>query len=377
MRSLAAAAWICAVDGATNTTLALGAAACTNRASCSDHGNCLNTVCVCGGGWSGDTCADATPTPPLTPPLCHNRTDCAGHGNCLNDEACLCDADWSGDTCAVPVPTPPPTPPSDGPVAARESMRYLLLVLLPFLGRAFESKITGKLQEWLCTVAFGGNALKEALIGSAKGGDADALNAAAIAGQDNSTCKMNWDEALVALGWSRRMGLAVGVLRLVFWHWMQPAMYAASLYAYWNQIDAVQQKLALVVGAREALYPLFTLKALWHKPIFLLANLSSPEKRLHSFLYYVATPEKYATSCALQGSSLEWLEIPLTSTLLPACDICGTAALIVGGMKGTLPAALAVGYSITTLGLVAGIALWGMAPGGCKIDPCPLCCPRE
>ena len=171
---------------------------------------------------------------------------------------------------------------------------------------------------------------------------------------------MSWDAALAALGWSPRMGRAVGALRLVFWHWLQPGMYALSLYAYWDQIDATQQKLGLVVGAREALYPLLTLVALWLKPIFLLANLSSPKNRVKSFLFYVAMPEKYVLACAHDGGLPAWLFFPLIWFFLPAADLCGTAALIVGGVKGTLPAALAVGYSVATLGWVALAAFFAM-----------------
>ena len=198
-------------------------------------------------------------------------------------------------------------------------------------------------------------------MGSAKGGDADELNADDIS---INNCKMSWDAALAALGWSQNMGCAVGALRLVFWHWLQPGMYALSLYAYWDEIDATQQKLGLVVAAREALYPLLTLVALRVQPIFLLANLSSPKNRVKSFLFYVAMPEKYVLRCAGEDGSLpSWLAIPLF-IFLPAADLCGTAALIVGAVKGTLPPALAVGYSVATLGWVSFVTL--MVSGYCK-----------
>ena len=180
---------------------------------------------------------------------------------------------------------------------------------------------------------------------------ADQLNAHDIAA---GWCSMSWDEALAALGWSPRMGRAVGALRLVFWHWLQPGMYALSLYAYWDEIDATQQKLGLVVGAREALYPLLTLVALLFKPIFLLANLSSPKERVFSFLLYVAMPEKYVMGCALgENDDFPNCLALLLFMFMVAADMCGTAALIVGAVKDTLPAALAVGYSIATVGGVA------------------------
>ena len=65
-------------------------------------------------------------------------------------------------------------------------------------------------------------------------------------------------------------------------------------------------------------------------------------------------PEKYVLFCANDsGRGLaEWLVWPLV-IFLPAADLCGTAALIVGAVHGTLPPALAVGYSVATLGWVA------------------------
>jgi hypothetical protein len=259
---------------------------------------------------------------------------------------------------------------SDGHDKAKESLLFLLLVAAPFLGRALESQVTMMLRNACCMRVFEGDVLKEAMLGSNQGGETDKLNAYDIAGKG---CSMRWDAALVVLGWSSRMGRSVGALRLVCWHWLQPGMYALSLYAYWDEIDATQQKLGLVVGAREALYPLLTLVALCTKPIFLLANLLSPKNRVESFLFYVAMPEKYVLYCASDdGRGLPLcLFIPLL-IFLPAADLCSTAALIVGAVKGTLPPALAVGYSVATLGWVAFAAyiangghVWEMHNGKC------------
>ena len=49
---------------------------------------------------------------------------------------------------------------------------------------------------------------------------------------------------------------------------------------------------------------------------------------------------------------------PRPRPFLPAADLCGTAALIVGAVKGTLAPALAVGYSVATLGWVSFAAFF-------------------
>jgi hypothetical protein len=334
LRFLATAAWLCALAQAANATLALGAAACTDRASCDGHGDCTNG-------------------------------------------ACACDAGWSGDTCAVAVPTPPPTPPPDGHDKAREGLHYLLLVLLPFLGRAIESHITNKLKERCCKRVFGSslregeegkgmNPLDKVFLSGATGGKADKLGLFDMAfggpGGDGAADQLSWDEAVKALGYEPCMGRAVGALRLVFWHWMQPAMYAVTIYAYWDTIDSTQKKLGLVVAAREALYLLCTLVALWRKPIFLLVNLDVQKQQRLSYCQFVAMPHNFLLRCAMVGSTACQRVLPYV--FLVAADLCGTAALVVGAMKGTLSVALAVGYSVATLGWVA-LVLTGL--GDCPM----------
>eukprot|EP00128_Syssomonas_multiformis_P009042 Colp12_sorted_trinity150504_noHs@19091 len=65
------------------------AATCATRADCSNHGDCVNSECVCDGGWVGVTCGA---------PFCASRGDCSNHGNCVN-AACACDAGFQGSRC--------------------------------------------------------------------------------------------------------------------------------------------------------------------------------------------------------------------------------------------------------------------------------------
>ena len=55
---------------------------------------CVNSQCVCGGGWSGDKCAT---------PFCNGtRASCSNHGNCsmsIEDVSCACDSGFEGPHC--------------------------------------------------------------------------------------------------------------------------------------------------------------------------------------------------------------------------------------------------------------------------------------
>jgi hypothetical protein len=80
-------------------------------------------------------------------------------------------------------------------------------------------------------------------------------------------------------GWSKRVAYSLAVFRLIFWHWLQPALYWLILYSYWDTLqgqgdDNLQLRLALAVGVREAAYFPITLLALVYNPSFLLIDLT-------------------------------------------------------------------------------------------------------
>jgi hypothetical protein len=138
---------------------------------------------------------------------------------------------------------------------------------------------------------------------------------------------------------------------------MQPAVYAWVLYSYSEQIDALQLKLGYAVLAREAIYVLLMLLALRVLPAVLLVNLEAEEDskdRLRGKILYVLAPEKFVALPVLMAAVGEnYAGGLLIGLVLPALDVCGVVALVVGAKAGLLPAALAVGYGATTASLLA------------------------
>jgi hypothetical protein len=194
-------------------------------------------------------------------------------------------------------------------------------------------------------------------------------------------------------GWSPRFGGLLAAFRLLFWHWLQPAVYWLSLLLYWDQLAGqadgnLQLKLALAVGLREALYVPITWLALVYSPSFLLLDNAFDYSRLLSrdtadrggaklanciAAMYGFTPEKMVLAMGLSelmkdsgglrclemgDGSLLALVLTLSGLVFFALDACACVAFVVGVSYGNLPEALAVGYSFTALsGLVALPAL--------------------
>ena len=52
--------------------------------------------------------------------------------------------------------------------------------------------------------------------------------------------KRSWNAALEANGQRPFSALAGAAVRLLLWHWLQPALYFAALGCYWDEIDGWQ-----------------------------------------------------------------------------------------------------------------------------------------
>ena len=218
--------------------------------------------------------------------------------------------------------------------ASREHYYMFAAVAMPFLLRFVESVVKRKFYQCCCDRLWGKdqNPLDELMLpGEATKARVEATGVSMDAILER---KVSWDDAREALGWTPCKAKTVALLRLVFWHWMQPALYAWTLISFSDQIDRVQLILGLVVMGREALYPVLTLIALYRNPAFLLVNVGAHRDTdtrafVQDGLWFTLMPEKYVAAAALGREHACILGILIFGVLLPA-DCCAIAAMVVG-----------------------------------------------
>ena len=88
-------------------------------------------------------------------------------------------------------------------------------------------------------------------------------------GGDDAT----WSAATAALGWGSAGALTLALLRLVMWHWLQPAICLSVIHATWDELDPLQTVLAAAAGLRACLAVLVTLCVCCSRPSFLLVDV--------------------------------------------------------------------------------------------------------
>lgn len=181
--------------------------------------------------------------------------------------------------------------------------------------------------------------------------------------------KMNWLRARLALGYTPVMAICVAILRLVFWHWMQPAMYCLVLYIYSTEISSLQLIFGILVACREVIYVLLTIMALFTNPSFLLVNLSANWDNeiawshllcnpLRYLIIYVTAPEKFVCYCAFRNPTEDKqcsIFFPVVLVLIFLLDVCGVVALIIAIARNETPISLMIGYGFTALAFLVVI----------------------
>ena len=182
----------------------------------------------------------------------------------------------------------------------------------------------------------------------------------------NDLCRSgsSWAYAVELNGYSRRGALALGLLRALLWHAVQPTAYFLTFSAYMDELDDMQRFFGWGVAVREAIYLLTVLACLYINPAFLLvdvrASVSDTGGRIREdalfrgslFLdLYVLAPEKFVAFAAFGEGGLDHWVLALAVLGGALLDLCGLAALGagLGAGQGKLPPALAVGYCVTAL----------------------------
>ena len=255
-----------------------------------------------------------------------------------------CDACAAKQCNATATPAPAPTPEGHD---ARYYLRYLALVLVPFVLRSLQAAVENRVGDCVKKLCCGSKSpLLEAWAPSDASNIGDRDTGLDQIGKGRLDGWAGWREVRDKLGWNHCLAVCVSLVRLFLWHLMQPAVYASVLFYYEPQIDRVQFHLGVAVLAREASYVLLILYALCTRPAFLLVNLDSASDskgRLVDKILYVLSPEKFLSFAALGDNG--WL---LALLLLPL-DCCALGALGVGLHNGDLPAPLAASYVATAL----------------------------
>eukprot|EP01045_Picozoa_sp_COSAG04_P006226 COSAG04_NODE_302_length_17393_cov_6.251417_15_plen_615_part_00 len=192
--------------------------------------------------------------------------------------------------------------------------------------------------------------------------------------QSDVDAPSTWTEARVALGLSVRQAVWSCGSKLLLWHWAQPLSYFAVLGIYYCTLDDGQRGLGLQVAVREVLYVLSTLLALWLNPAYLLLELDpmlkpSAERccwcccrvdwqAAKRWGLYLLAPHHYVTLCLMRwaagaGRGCVAKLLFLVGLLQFTADWCSAIALINLLTQPSPPTALAIGYWLTTAGLVA------------------------
>ena len=162
-----------------------------------------------------------------------------------------------------------------------------------------------------------------------------------------------WANATAALGWGPCGALLAATLRLLLFHWLQPAVFLAGLGAFWADLGFWQAAFALVVAAREVAYLVLMLLVCFVRPAFLLIDVPGGWARKGDHrkrtVAYVAAPEILAAVTVFRGNSSMQTMIALPLWL---SDVAGLLAIAAALHSGVTPPPLMVGYVVTVLALL-------------------------
>jgi hypothetical protein len=126
--------------------------------------------------------------------------------------------------------------------------------------------------------------------------------------------KHRWVDAVAANSQTYVSAAVAAAARLMLWHWLQPGLYFAVLYCFWDQIDGLQQGFGIAVAVREVGYVAATLLCLYANPAYLLVDVwvsvrdkadAGANSGIGFLLTYTLAPEKFIFMAALGKGGLD------------------------------------------------------------------------
>ena len=175
----------------------------------------------------------------------------------------------------------------------------------------------------------------------------------------------SWNVAIEANNMSQFGALVRGVIKVLFWHLVQPLLYFWVFSQAFSGLEPVQKILGTAVAVWEGFYAISVLLCVLVNPAFLLVEVRASVRdntgglgygSISFLVMYVIAPEKYVLDALFQNGGLRritMLEFFRNGGGL--LDVCGVGALGAGLGTSKLLPTLAIGYFATALS-----AMWAI-----------------
>ena len=179
-----------------------------------------------------------------------------------------------------------------------------------------------------------------------------------------------WDKARLALGLigygetdSRRQAIVLSSLRFLFWHNSQPVVYLLVFWHYfpcYDFMDGLQRAIGSLIAAREAMYLISTVVAVFACPVYLLLDVETVwteaetlVEKSYRMLAYFTAPHNFVLHCLANRSVAMRLVVGPLFFFNFVADFLSWFTLLPLLLRGTRsPAALKIGYLITSASFV-------------------------
>ena len=145
-----------------------------------------------------------------------------------------------------------------------------------------------------------------------------------------------WEDARRPLRLKPWQAIAMGIAKLVLWHWSQPLAYLwVFVGVYFCELDSMQRSLGTLVAVREIVYMLTTIVAAIFCPAYLLLDIGTVWNKAETRLQrgtriaaYILTPHNYVALCLGNRFPSANLIFMFLAFLQVACDFASCVALV-------------------------------------------------